>query len=413
MRSLDLALKDLKQILRDWKSALFLVIMPILFTVFFGLVFHPDDNAAAQTDPRLPVGFINQDAAGLLGTRLEALLPTSDVIRPVVLAGEQATERQAAESVAAAEFAAVISVPAGYSQALTAGQAASLDVIADQGTAAGRAAVTALETLTGRLLGAVETAHLSLEAYLAQASFPDEASRQAYFEAAFDEALAAWSDPPLTAAVAYATGAASVEGQAAAPSGFTQSSAGMIVQFAIFGLISSAMLLVLERKTGALPRLLTTSISRAEVIAGHLLAMFLVVFVQGTLLILLGQLVFGVDYLRQPGAVALMLVALAVWAASLGLLIGAMARKEQQVIVVCLIAMFLFSGMGGAWFPLEVTGSAFSAIGHLLPSAWAMDGFQNIIVRGLAFNSVLLPAGLLLAYAAAFFGLAVWRFKFE
>jgi hypothetical protein len=42
-----------------------------------------------------------------------------------------------------------------------------------------------------------------------------------------------------------------------------------------------------------------------------------------------------------------------------------------------------------------------------------MDGFQNIILRGLGLSSVLLPVGLLLGYAAGFFGPAVWRFKFE
>ena len=42
-----------------------------------------------------------------------------------------------------------------------------------------------------------------------------------------------------------------------------------------------------------------------------------------------------------------------------------------------------------------------------------MDGFQNIVVRGLGLNSVLLPAGILLVYATGFFGLTVWRFRFE
>ncbi len=41
-----------------------------------------------------------------------------------------------------------------------------------------------------------------------------------------------------------------------------------------------------------------------------------------------------------------------------------------------------------------------------------MDGFQNIAVRRLELNSMLLPAGILLVYAAALFGLAVWRFDF-
>jgi hypothetical protein len=35
------------------------------------------------------------------------------------------------------------------------------------------------------------------------------------------------------------------------------------------------------------------------------------------------------------------------------------------------------------------------------------------ILRGLGFSSVLLPAGIVLANALAFFGLALWRFTFE
>lgn len=60
-----------------------------------------------------------------------------------------------------------------------------------------------------------------------------------------------------------------------------------------------------------------------------------------------------------------------------------------------------------------MAGKAFSAIGHLMPSTWAMDGFQNIVMRGLGFSSVLIPAGLLMVYTLAFFGLALWRFKFK
>ncbi|MBS3751712.1 MAG: hypothetical protein KGY39_09440 [Anaerolineales bacterium] len=44
------------------------------------------------------------------------------------------------------------------------------------------------------------------------------------------------------------------------------------------------------------------------------------------------------------------------------------------------------------------------------PTAWAMDGFQNLIVRGLSFQSILMPVGILSLYTLIFFGLAVWRF---
>jgi ABC-2 type transport system permease protein len=158
---------------------------------------------------------------------------------------------------------------------------------------------------------------------------------------------------------------------------------------------------------------MTTSMRRAEIIAGHLLAMFTLVFVQGVILIAFGQLAFQVDYLRQPLASLLMLTAFALWVASLGLFISVLARGTEQVTLLAMAAMFIFSALGGAWFPLEGTGGAFAAVGRLMPTAWAMTGFQNIVVRGLDFNSVLLPAGILVAFAAAFFGLAVWRFKFE
>jgi ABC-2 type transport system permease protein len=150
-----------------------------------------------------------------------------------------------------------------------------------------------------------------------------------------------------------------------------------------------------------------------EVIAGHVLAMFLIIFAQQIVLALIGQFIFGVNYLREPLAVLLMIIVLSFWAASLGLLISAISRKEDQVITLSLIAMFIFAALGGAWFPLEVAGKAFAAVGHVMPTAWAMDGFENILMRGLGFQSVLLPVGMLLVYAAAFFGLAIWRFRFE
>jgi ABC-2 type transport system permease protein len=187
----------------------------------------------------------------------------------------------------------------------------------------------------------------------------------------------------------------------------------MMVQFAIFGLITSAMVLVLERKSGAMQRLLTAPIGRATIIGGHALAMFTVVFAQQVLLVVVGQLVFDVNYLQAPWATLTMMAALSLWAASLGLFIGALSTKEEQVITWSLVAMFLFAALGGAWFPLEVAGSTFAAIGHVLPSAWAMDGLQNIVVRGQTIASVLMPAAILLAYAAAFLSIAVWQFRFE
>lgn len=75
-------------------------------------------------------------------------------------------------------------------------------------------------------------------------------------------------------------------------------------------------------------------------------------------------------------------------------------------------ATFFFAAMGGPWFPLKIAGQIFAAR-YVLPSAMAMDGPQNIVLHGLGLESVLLPAGVLLVYAAGSFWLAVWQFRFE
>jgi ABC-2 type transporter. len=142
-----------------------------------------------------------------------------------------------------------------------------------------------------------------------------------------------------------------------------------------------------------------------------MLAMFALVFLQTALLIAFGQWVLKVDYFRELFGTLLVLVTLGLWVASLGLLIGIVAKEEQQVILYSLIAMFVFSALGGTWFPLETTGGAFAAIGRAMPSAWAMNGLQNILIRGLGLESAWLPALMLFVYALGFFGLAVWRFR--
>ncbi len=135
---------------------------------------------------------------------------------------------------------------------------------------------------------------------------------------------------------------------------YNQASPGILVQFAIFGLVTSAQILVQERKTRTLQRLITTAMRPWQIVAGHMLAMFTIVFLQMLMLVLFGQWVLKVDYLREPLAIFLVAVMLGFWVASIGLLIGVLAKEEQQVILYSMIAMFLFSALGGTWFPLEI-----------------------------------------------------------
>jgi len=407
MRVIDLVMKDLIELVRDWKSALFLVIMPVALTLLFGFAFG--GLGGGEEDPRLPVGFIDQDG-GRLGASLLSLLDASSAIRPVALEGQDADPGSAEKQVQGESLAAAVIVPAGYSDKLLAGELIQLAVIVDEGKPAGLTAQGEIQAAAMRLAGAAETGRLSAQAYEAQSRFADDAARQQFMAEAIDRTIQAWQEPPLTVAVTESS--VEEEGETIMQSGFSHTSPSMMVQFAIAGLIGAANILVLERKSRALRRLLTTAMSRTEIILGHYLAMFVMIIVQFVILVAFGELL-GVPYHREPLAILLVMAATAAWTAALGLLIGVMAKTEDQVITYSLIPMFVLAGMGGAWMPLEYTGKAFQTIGHLLPTAWALDGFENIVIRGLGLESVLLPVAIMLAYAVGLFALAVWRFRFE
>lgn len=402
MTLFDIALKDLQQVLRDRKSLIFIVAMPLLFTVFFGVVL-----ANPEGDPRLPIGIVNRDAGGTFADDLLTAINASTAVR-----GEELSEAQAGridELVSKETFAAVVIIPGGYSDQIVAGEEIPLEIVAQSDSPVGHTAVTTLKAIVKRQLSAAQSARFSTEIAVDRGLTKTEAEQQTYFAEALAEAQEAWIQPALTIEMQAGTRAARGEGEA--PSGFAQSSPGMIVQFAVFGLITSASILMLERKTRTLQRMQTTPANPAAIIGGHALAMAALTFFQQAILIGVGQLALKLDYLSEPLGALIMMIALSLWAASLGMFIGAISEAEEKVIMWSLIAMFLFSALGGAWFPLEVTGQTFSVIGHLMPTAWAMDGFQNIIVRGLDFTSTLLPASMLLAYTLVFSALAIWRLR--
>jgi ABC-2 type transport system permease protein len=392
IRILDITLKDLMQLMRDFKTFMFLLIMPIIFTFLFGYAFGGFSSEA--TDSRLPVGYLSQDDHWVTDT-LHDLLTESEVIRldeNIFLSAEDFEKL-----VTDGDLAAAVIVPDGYGRAVLKDKSARLIVIADESTSAWTTIEAELLTLASRLDGAVRTATIIEQ--LDVKGIP--------FDYAFEKSLTAWEEPPI--AIEETTSlTAKTSGNESA---LAHTAPGMMLQFAIAGLLTAAQVIVSERKSRTLQRLLTTATNRVHIVLGHYLAIFVLIFTQFMILMTFAQLVLKVDYLRAPAATLLVAFSAALCISALGLLIGILAKSEEQAVIFSLIPMFLFSGLGGAWVPLEVTGPAFQAIGHLSPVAWSMDGFENIVARGLGFNSVLLPAAALVGYAAFFFILAVQRFR--
>lgn len=396
MRILDLTIKDLSQMLRDKRSLLFLVAMPIAFTFFMGFAYRGvggDENA----DNRIPLAFVDPEPASRLNKFLFTRLDSSNSIKIISM-----TEDEAMDALRKGDVAGVLVIPVRFSDQVEAGKEAQLQLVADTTSASGQSLYQSLRVPISQLMSAVEVGRISA----------DVQSNPAEYVPSIELAWSQWNEESRVSLVKVEQ--AVVEEENSDWTGgnpYNQSSPGILVQFSIFGMITSVQILVQEKKSRTLQRLITTNMKPWEIVTGHMLAMFAITFLGTAILIVFGQWVLKVNYMREPLGVLLISVALGLWVASMGLLIGVVAKEEQQVIMYSLIAMFLFSALGGTWFPLETTGGAFAAIGKAMPSAWAMNGYQNILIRGLGLESAWMPTLMLLVYALGFFLLGVWRFR--
>jgi ABC-2 type transport system permease protein len=397
MRIIDLASKDLSQMLRDRRSLLFLVAMPIVFTIFMGFAYRGGSSSAPQ-DNRLSLAWVDGEPGGKLSAMLFDRLSASDALKPLPM-----DEAAALDALGKNKVDGVLIIPAGFSSQILAGTPAQLKLLADTSSAKGQTLYQALRGPVSQLMSAVEIAQIS-------ADMNPSADHGTEKAAAFELAWTSWGNNQTRSFVRIEQAVAQKSPDWTGGNPYNQASPGILVQFAIFGLVTSAQILVAERKSRTLQRLMTTAMRPWEIVAGHMLAMFAIGFMQTALLVIFGQLALNVNYLREPLGTLLVSVALGLWVASMGLLIGIVAKGEDQVILFSMLAMFVFSALGGTWFPLEASGSGFAIVGKLMPSAWAMTGFQNILIRGLGLDAAWLPAGVLCAYAIGFFLLAVWRF---
>ena len=391
MRIFDLAIKDLNQIFRDTKSFLFLAAMPIVFTLFMGFAYNSGDAGAAE-EIEISVAWVDA-ANNEFSHALEERLPLTLVDM------EEAT---AMDTLVRGEVIGVLLVPSSFGdQAQSTGKFGQIQLVTDTASTEGQSLYQTVRVSLSQIASAIEIATINVELL----ENPDE------FTPSFDLVLKKWDEHESRTLVRSEKAVAQEVESWFGDNPYNQASPGILVQFAIMSLITAAQILVQERKNRTLQRLMSTSMRTWEIVAGHTLAMFVLIFLQIVLLVLFGQWVLDVNYFHAPLATLLVSLALALWVAGMGLLIGVVAKSDDQVILYSMIAMFFFAALGGTWFPLDVSAGGFAAFGSLMPSYAAMNGLQNILIRGLGLSSVWQPIGMLMLYALGFFLLGIWRFR--
>ena len=186
--------------------------------------------------------------------------------------------------------------------------------------------------------------------------------------------------------------------------------AGIVVMFLLFSATLGARALIEERRSGTLERLMTTQVSAGELFIGKFLAGVGRTMVQSFVLLGLAFAVLGV---AGPVAFLQCLVLTLVVAAavtSVGLVIAALARTDEQAAFAAVFVTMIMSVFGGTFFPTSGAGWL-DALGRFTLNKYATDAFVGLLGETANLADQWVELAVLGAVAIA--GLAVARTMFR
>ncbi len=161
-----------------------------------------------------------------------------------------------------------------------------------------------------------------------------------------------------------------------------------------------------ERAQGTLERLLTTPVSRADILLGYLLGFLLFATVQTLVILLFTVWILQVEYRGDLWQVMVLLLTVTVVGVNLGIFISTFARNEFQVVqfIPLVLAPQIF--LSGLILPVEELPGLFQAASSVLPLTYSVEGLREIMLRGGGLGDVVRELAVLLAFAVGLLVLA-------
>jgi len=367
---------NLRRAVGDRRVLFVAAALPIMLILVIGFV--------SGRNARAPLGVVVLDR-GPIASRYVGLLKASDSVQ-VHLESSVASER---DGVLRGTILSALVVPKGFDGAVRSGGPADLQVMARAGNTGSYAAQTAITAAFG-----VVSAEWSAARHLSATSGKPTAVE--------------FSEISSTTNAVYRAAVAKFESDQPGPYSYT--TPANLVLFVFLTLLVMASGLVETRRMGLLRRMLASPTRPSVVVLGELVSTAVMGLVQGIGLLVVGRLLFGVRW-GDPVAVLLVVVVLAAAAAGASVLLGTVARSQEQAVAIGIVVAVALGMLGGCTWPLSTVGPLMRAVGHIAPQAWAMDAFVRLVFGHSGIGGILPDVGVLATFAAALVVLATVRLR--
>jgi len=366
-RTLVIARKELLQLRRDRLTLAMMIALQLVQLLLFGYAINTDVRHIPTLVYDADQSYESRDLARSL-----------EVTGFYDLVGAARDHADIARAFAAGEARAALVIPARYAADLTRGRATTLQLVVDGSDPQ----VVASATNTAASLVASRGAELALRR---------SPAATARFEPMRVEPQILYN-PELRTAVYVVPGLV-----------------GVILTMTMVML--TAMAIARERERGTLEQLIVSPVSPLELMLGKIVPYVTIGYVQMTLVLLLGRLVFDVPL---AGSVVL-LYALALLFISANLAIGlffsTLAQTQQQAMQMSFFFLLPNMLLSGFMFPFEGMPQPARWLGQALPLTHFLRIVRGIALKGSSFGDVWTELVWLASILAALVLLASLRFS--
>jgi ABC-2 type transport system permease protein len=398
-----IALKDLKIFSRDRHSVFMFIIFPFLFIILFSFLL----KGAEGEDTRLELHLATREAAGGLSYQIIGAMVTQDeeLLPPgqPIIAWDKDYEA-ARQAVNDRDLAGFVAFPADFTEAIMEGTPTSLEVMADAGNTHTR---MALNSLAEAIVSQMRTRQVIIKASVAllvENGLLHPTSINDKVQEMIMEMLAG-GEETFTEFTTEKVG----EVEAENPSNYVIP--GYLVMFVFFAAALTAEIIVRERQNHTLERLLASSVKRVSILGGIFTGSVIKGLVQIVIFWIVGILAFKVDLGLSPAGVILLSFLMVLMSSAFAVMLATLVRTSRSAASLAVITSLTLAPLGGCWWPLFLYPQWLQNIAKISPHAWAVEGFNKIMLYGADFGAAVPGMLALVGFTVIFGVIAVWRFR--
>lgn len=184
---------------------------------------------------------------------------------------------------------------------------------------------------------------------------------------------------------------------------------GIIVTMTM--VIITSMGIVREREKGTLEQLMVTPIKPYELMIGKILPYIVLGYLQITVALLVGVIVFHVPIRGSLFQLYLLTLFFITASLGLGVLISNLAKTQMQAMQMAFFVMLPSILLSGFMFPRDAMPKFIYWIGNLIPLTYYLEIIRGIILKGIGFRYLMGQVASLFVFSVVFLIISTLKFK--